>query len=514
MNQQTYLPIEIKLIIFKYLDLQELMVCRLVNRRWRDCVEEFRFRELAIVNTESDQFTCNKYHSYKTLNQQNLFEPSDLRLFQSVLSNKMFNYLEYLNISNHIGGSEFDLEFLNRFDRLQQLDLSSIEVSREIRLELPFLKVLSILQAVKAELSENESVEFNSPKLQIVRCNEHFNTLIKILNPKSIKSLQVNLCESDLANFSNIEVYKQNFALNVRLDILTELPKLRELHLFTSCRTSQSAQMKHILIRLIEERQSLRRFDLQIHYMGMRLACGGKLSDQSLLNYDFGGKMNHKLHLKNYDLLSSELPFFDRIDYDSLINAKHSIPSDFCRRFNNIQNISAIKVVDQNEFIRFLSKCSNLIELNIHNSSLDQEFYDRLPQLCSLVKLKIEKQTVPIVYEFICKFKRLIQVQIDYRTDPLISLFTNIVLIAFGQTCKYLRHFEINNREERVNIKKYQKENYSFRYQPGNSNHYYAKNDCLNDLINCESIVAKPSMIDRQNINFSELNKLSRTLLH
>lgn len=106
---------------------------------------------------------------------------------------------------------------------------------------------------------------------------------IRISHTKSIKHLQIDDKENKLKRFENVEIFKCFRPESIAIDILEQLPKLKEIHLvdghyrdicgkFLDFNKTATA-----MNRLIEQKISLGKTDLKLYFLGELLDDGSKI---------------------------------------------------------------------------------------------------------------------------------------------------------------------------------------------------------------------------------------------
>ena len=434
-------PIEITLIILSFLDLEELMKCKLVCKQWKHFVDQIRIKDLVVIGEPNCEFTTfvSRFYTYEPICYQSLFKPSNREVVQSALSNMIFMQLKYLNINIPIDSSWFDLEVLNDL-RLEQLDVYSIFIQNRIRLKMNSLSVLCIENISSLDESSSNGIELDSANLSALRCDYGLGEFLHIYHPSSVKHLVVKACKCELTSFTNLEFYQEEISKDLSANILSILPRnLKELNLLNDVYTNfHYDKQKPILENLMRTKSSLKRSDLQIFYEGIKLTTESDLPHMGYrLAYTYAC---------NFESLTNTLPYFNDIDYHNVSCAFLQIPTDFHQRFNNIQQVYASGEFNQAQFARFLLNCRNLVCLTmIGITNFNQQFFDQLPAITSLMKLIVERNAFEIDFGFLCKFKKLFALHVDQRISrPFVeSLFENqkylkmigLVIVTNESTC-------------------------------------------------------------------------------
>lgn len=161
---------------------------------------------------------------------------------------------------------------------------------------------------------------------------------------------------------------------------------------------------RDFLLRVCKQNQALNNRNIKFYYENNLIEdiCEF-LSSNKLVEDDI-----FRHYMDNYDEIEDDLDWITRINYSRLINYK--IPSDFFEKFYNIQEIrTTASIVDQKAFSEFTSNCVNLNILELINSNLNQNFYNQLPNICSISHLKINEDKIfKMDFKFILKMSNLI----------------------------------------------------------------------------------------------------------
>lgn len=138
MNQ---MPPEILLMIFESLDINSLLCCRKVCRKWFFISKSLKVSSLAI----SDSFdkVDNYFHSNKQIKQSTLLTTTTSKFMRSKFMKLILINLKQLYIKNapHKKKGLFTFENLNEFIHLEQLEIDFLKTRRHSSLVLKNLKV-------------------------------------------------------------------------------------------------------------------------------------------------------------------------------------------------------------------------------------------------------------------------------------------------------------------------------------------------------------------------------------
>lgn len=147
---------------------------------------------------------------------------------------------------------------------------------------LPHLKILKINWAVY-----HDETTIEAPKLEILSCLRGLDR-IKIPYHKSVKQLQIGDKQNHLKHFENVEVFSCFKTRSIITDIFDQLPKLKEIHLLDGHYKDKCANFLNFketeieMNRLIEQKKSLGKTDVKLHFLGE------SLDDDSKMFNDYG----------------------------------------------------------------------------------------------------------------------------------------------------------------------------------------------------------------------------------
>lgn len=443
------LPIELWPSILRHLDLHDLIRCRQVSRLFKQSCEETLIDTLRVSAGELKD--CKIYFPFER-------EGSRVNLASFLFFKSNFKFSHHLKTLGVVLAEsvKFDFNLLNDFSRLTKLSIIGYLTSEgPIVINLPNLLDFTVM-----ELNSNHPhFKVNAPKLNTLYYGDMATLTIE--DPTTIKSVTCRDCDyATLISFKNLEDMCCFSKLELRGDLLTELPELKELHLpvvsltysfdeeeFEACRTA--------LREIIRQRELLGRSDLEVTLRSV------KLMNVEQLNESYSFMLNNlNFQLKNYPHLT------DRKDvlyanfhsenhyagYNYLIESNGGVvPEDFFEKFR-IGWVQVTRRVDDVEaFLDFLKKIPTLHGLALTNSAFSQSFLERLPnELPDLKELIIADERSEIDLKFILKFAQLevFETNLENNTD-LIELSVN----AFNDLEKF-RSFRIESLQVPANFPK------------------------------------------------------------
>lgn len=460
------LPIEIVCLIIKKLDLNDILSCRLVNKKWSQIVNEhIKISSLAIKDKEC-QFEEERYlldreffknsYQFNTRNEE-FFQSA---FIMTVLKNLKHLYIQLPSIYNE---SDFNLaKNLNNFTKLESLKIDQLTTSAQsATIKLPNLKTLSI------DLYDGPTLKLDLPKLEKL-VNNCFLKKFEFKNYDTITELTTELYEDCLPKYKNLEKFYCEFLTNdedyelnnLPKDILSLLPKLKELH-------CSRLVKKNVIAGVLSSKNKLRRQNFKLFFNGLEIECLNQLETYTTYfeeGYEFlsDAKENFEILLDNFSKLSNFNQYVSDVNYTSICKKfKNGINSEFFKKFVSIRNVVVDKPIENvNHFVNFLKECKILSSLELNNAALDQSFYDNLAIYCpSVSHLKIRDEK-PINSDFLLKFNKMFSFSINQNAtfDTIEKAFLKFDLLhSFKFTIKKNRSlelFSIENYKSEIRLRR------------------------------------------------------------
>lgn len=316
-------------------------------------------------------------------------------LFAAQLHRPILANLKHLRIES----DDFEPNHLNAFAQLVHLEVYySIFPNTKIEWSLPNLKILKF----RSYDLYFDQISIDCPKLQVLSCDCGEDALIDLKWPETITTLCADFYGSRLAKFKNTETYKCKAKLEFVNDALIhQLPKLRVLEIVRDpqglyYKLEESAdRVRWFLKRLLSDRKKVLRSDLRLFLAGIEIRDEALVDHLDLQVIKHGESFfkrlsNEHLYFGNYPAehqpnLQEKLEFVKDADYNTLMSLVNEIPRGYFERFYNVRySITAGNVQDPNHFASYLSRLEHVESLELHYTSLQQEWYDRLPTICNL----------------------------------------------------------------------------------------------------------------------------------
>ena len=400
------LSLDLYQLIFEFLDLYDLRSVRLVCKRFRAAVKEYKIRELSFTFGDSKKF--NWFHTNCPSNFLNNLHGSEFYLLTSRQFD--FQWLRKLKIDfNESSGFSFDK--LANFWRLEHIELTYIGKPTNVKLfetglplVLPYLKVFSIRHYRQAHLI------IDAPNLIAFDNNSGFDdasSYFEFSHPYSVRSLSVYQLDDHLSIFINLEYLEINHPNMLDPNSLRVFSKLKVLKM-----RSLLYEDRDLLYKLKE--LIFKNKHLKIYCLGVRMTEGMELDEYNLdaqLNTHHHSNVFNRTNLghliNNYEKLDDNLDWISAINYNDLISLTNTLPSTIFNKFSNIQHIvSDSKINNPRLFAYFVGDCAVLTCLETKFSQLEQPFFDQLPTFSCLSKLTIYR-TKELDFHFISRMFHL-----------------------------------------------------------------------------------------------------------
>lgn len=426
------LPIECQHLIFEYLDLVEVANCRLISKKLNEVVKAFRVRELLLYSSvwyrRSSWFHDSKplYHYNAVSNRQ-----------ASILGCNSFDlqYLQRLSLFDIVESDKFRLEAVNRFEHLVQLELSFETKEWSIGSETKHLKLRRLeMVFIYCKFRMANEIEFDTPKLDLLaleyqpspeEADEEANKdepvkpieSIRFTTPSTVRELiTFELFPDELpTDFTGVEHFQCD-VLELELDyVLKTFPRLKVLDIRLE-KGEFEQDCNTALTKILEQRSQLKP-QLKIWFQGFELINGRALS-----SYAFDKESELALLLKHHSSLPDSGRFPVELSYNELLSLLP--PEGYPPGFLDLQPFANTAIVSTNDkiddpatFLTFLLNCVNLWSLQLKNCSLDQQFFEKLPEFTSLMQLEIRAANAADMQLDFNRFLFRITNLVDFKTD-------------------------------------------------------------------------------------------------
>lgn len=390
------LPVELLDKIFNYLNLNDLLNCKSVSKYWYSIVSNLRIKSLIVKQEGWEEDKLNWYFTEKYIDHSyDLVHPN---LFLHLFNDSILEKLKYLRICPEFFNRPVDLNKLNKFTQLYQLEISRVKSKHVLKLNLENLEIL--------DLGFNNyvvDVSIESPKLKVACFYGYGNSRFHFKYPESITYLSTRSVNYFLKPFKNVETLRSDDITVLNRDILSKFAKLKEFYYDKALQNvlflRRDPDLKTLLAIFMKQNPTLR-----IYLSGIEIK-----KERSIDDYGIFDREPEFIYASNYADLIDKLPFVEEVDYSRLYDAfKGNIPLSYFHKFSNIKEVvSTNLIIDQKNFSWFLKNLKNLHRLDLRNPGIDQSFYDALPSCCSLIDFKLIETDLLINYDFLCNFKKL-----------------------------------------------------------------------------------------------------------
>ena len=408
------LPSEMICELFRHLPPNDLIACSMVNKRWHLIYDAFKLHRLAALDYQP-YYELILWHGSNQPIQET--ERCDLAMFVRLAEKPLLSNLRHLALS----GYEFEydlnkLNHLNRFRQLVHLEISISSLGGNLHLNLPGLKVLAFHY-----FNAYCALSIDCPKLHTLLYNNvvEIENLLEVKHPETVRVLETNLVDQELAPFKGVECLVPNFRAISQATLLS-LPALRELRynedienlveIKFNFEIGTIDRVKRTLSEFVDEAKKLKGRDFRFTFSGFNM------TNVNVNQIDFGVQVdedeervcNEYIYMKNYHLIEpGALKFIHKVDYTRLLSSViGEFPRCFSQKFTGVESVRVHSVVeDADHFLWFLKSLKFLRRLELVNAGLSQEFYDQLPAVArSLVTLELRgdrKTELQLNFDFI-----------------------------------------------------------------------------------------------------------------
>ena len=376
------LPNECLYEIFKYLNLQDVINCRTVSKRFKSISDLIKFRQLIVSDIIGELKSMWFADKSRPINYMNAINFQIFQTFRSSFNLK--HTLERLHIRKY-ADKNFELPNLAGFNNLQELEIDSRINNVHLTLELPKLKMFRL-----ARMHNGFHLHLKTPtKLEIL--DFICLTQLEIDHPESIKQLKTFWIDEEelpkLAAMKNLECLHTGeaaFGTDLLRGILSFFKNLKHLQFdLLGDKEEISNFFKHVLV----QKDALQRPNFKLYLGGVELIDSRKVDE-----YFLRESVQH-FQMQNIDLLNGDLSNIKVIFFDYLFKSTvdNRISTNYVSKLYNIRQVEADNKVNVEYLIWLLKKSDYLEVLSLFGTELNQTFFDHtLPDICpNLIRLKI-----------------------------------------------------------------------------------------------------------------------------
>ena len=371
------LPIELWHLIFDHLELVDLFSCALLNKEVRLKVKAYRIREIAFTRR------VHKWFHYTTpiSNHKHRIDFT----IASILERSSFNFdcLKRLKIGRR---SAIDLDVINKFTRLEELDLDLADYKNESWiLSLSNLKVLYLFVPYGVPC-----VKLDTPSLTQV-CTFSLKKLIFVY-PESVRCIHTFFRGGKLTKFSNLEYLTLTDYYN-QLDYsydnrsfnelsASDLKKVKEID-FYYYRSLYRINNMSVFKRMIANLLALSRPDLKVFWYDVQVTDTNLLIEYENTMKNVGCLV--AFQLQHYEKLKKKVNFFWYYYFNAsmkkLSEAGFNLRSEkfiskLLARHSFRKILITDKVKERELLLKLIARSPDLSSLEFENSGLDQSFFD------------------------------------------------------------------------------------------------------------------------------------------
>lgn len=411
------LPIELWHSIFDRLELPELPSCAQVSKKLYFAVKAYRVRELAFDRPAKTHW----FHPHLSI-----YGHRVRYSMVSVLSRSSFNlgHLKRLKIGSK--SSIDDLNEINKFTRLEELDIDLKNYTNE-RTKILCLAHLRVLFVFASD--HLPYLDLDTPRLEKL----HTFSLKKLnfVHPDSVRCIQTFFHNEKLPIFRNLESLLFTDRYN-KLDFygyydsksfkefsLTNLKKLKEIDFFYHFERFEQNNMSNFK-KIIGNILELKRPDLRLFWMSVQVTDVNLMTEYQDWMETIHSFMTFQL--QRYEKLKDKIENLEyhTFKFNSLMKKLTRAGFDpknedfLSKLFAKISftKIAVVDKVDEPDFLmEFIVRLPSLISLRFENSGLDQAFFDCLAGILRLngssLRFLSVKRCDVLDLEFLLKFLHL-----------------------------------------------------------------------------------------------------------
>ena len=484
------LPLEMVAHILGYLDLDDLVNCRLVCKSFLVATYHVKIGEVVLNKSRlwstiwfftnspkynEDPINLKQFLTYKTifnfesqlkrlhLNRHYYPETRYSSKSDTYLRDEVYDFqgtLQDCSLCQFLRPDSLQV-VLNGLRQLKQLEFypklyePKIERETKCEIDLPSLEIFVL------DGHLDFIIDLNAPQLRVLKIRAMDR--IHIRHPKSVKCIYTSCSAFSLESFKNLEFLElkeneSNFLSLSELfrNSLISLNFLKELHLVRSYQSSDDfKELKNHLIDLHQEKVR-RGQELRVFFQGVELVHFDKIDEFEKI-YNDGDDDGYqyedlRFQLENFDLLEENMWNFERVDYNELMRVcKNALPPNYFEKYLIIF-VYVSGEADLELLVNFLNKLKVLDTLVIsENVNLDHgTFFERL-KAPRLTKLSIyDDVKTNFNGEVLLKFKALSSLVIPaaFELNLPFSLFkrlNNFVEVLISKEIGYIiitkKHF-------------------------------------------------------------------------
>lgn len=375
MSIDDKLPPEMLTHVLICLDVNDLLRCQLVNRRWKATIESnIRINRLAVRESEAEdeEWSVHLVFTSQLMESTHQFITRSRNFTQRKIMLTILKNLRKLSIDRLDSGLALCLEGLTN---LEHLEIWDFFLDRIHKFKSTNLKALT----VRVVTGPQRALWLDTPNLSTVEigCQMRASSL-QFIYPESVTRLAAYYYDEEFLQFKNLTVCFIFNCVEMPSDLLEMHPALRLLHCGRSSWSAASA--------LLSSKSQLRRSDFKFYNCGLPIdtieELGGYVDgeDDELL-FDFTRSEHFHLILSSYSRRESLMPYNRLVNYTLLVrHFNGQIERGIFGWFTNIRKLVVSKPIGgRAQFVWFIRNCKWLHELIVKKCKLGQSICDRLP---------------------------------------------------------------------------------------------------------------------------------------
>lgn len=413
----------IQMIIRELTDLNEMINCRLINKRCKVVVEGMRFSSLAIQFSQPNRYSeilQSNSQRYLFINEligstSVLLKAANLNFFGFNFMKKMLSglrklWIEQVSIEDDDDFDQFQSN-INDLNKLEQLQIGLLSLDTPRYLLLERVRTLAILHSYDGRLS------LIAPALtKLATVQSRYNWTFGLTNQTALTHLAISGHEAGLLpgffyeTLQYLRFHTNPNDLELVHNIILSYPALRELHL--------RLMTKGAVCEMLKQKRICQNSRLAIYFDGLRI---DQLQDVEQLFGDENELQPIQLPyiIENWHRFSSPANCVKRVNYTELLRHRDLLSVDeFFSKFIGIKCVEvSLKVHSEAKFIEFLKLCAVLNTLIINGSPLVDWFYNRLHSYCPNLKVLQTTAGSQVQLDFLFDLESLEEFTINREID-------------------------------------------------------------------------------------------------
>ena len=255
------LPPEIITYILGYLDIKNLLKCRLVSKYFKSLIAKIPISPLAICQELSRSRNDNFFCSGTPISSSYFINKVNLSMFEGVSFMRIISRTKkaYIDCSVIRVACINEEWFLNEFKQIQQLQVISLNQSTDDGFFSLSLSNLEILLVSSINLYK---MRLDCPKLKAFSTTDSLSKYT-FTHPETVKYLDIFKFESCMQDFVNLERASIEIGNTVDPDILNSCGNLKELRF--------ERRMRNEILNELIKRKKFSKTRPELYYLGEKI---------------------------------------------------------------------------------------------------------------------------------------------------------------------------------------------------------------------------------------------------